>query len=89
MEPAAVTALPKSEGQGRGVVYENDLALVAINKGEADQVKPGYTFDVYAGGAYKGHVRVQNVHGDFCTALVERQVDGQDIRIGDSATTRL
>lgn len=86
---SAITAQPQIDGYVTSVVYENDLALIAINKGADAGVKPGFTFDVYNGGVYKGRVRVQNVHGDFSTALVERPVAGQRIETGDSVTTRL
>lgn len=70
-------------------VYDVKPGLVALNVGAADGVERGYTFEVYNGAAYKGQVRVENVHDGMCTALILRVEDGQTIQSGDKASTRL
>jgi hypothetical protein len=82
-------AMPQIEGRVLDVAMNVKPGLIAINKGSADGVKPGYTFEVYDGKTYKGQVRVEYVHENVCSALVLRSVDGQQIRQGDQASTRL
>lgn len=83
------TAMPQIEGRVLDVAMNVKPGLIAINKGSADGVKPGFTFEVYDGRTYKGQVRVEYVHANVCSALVLRAVDGQQIRQGDAASTRL
>ena len=83
------TAMPQIEGRVLDVAMNVKPGLIAINKGSAHGVKPGYTFEVYDGRTYKGQVRVEYVHENVCSALVLRTVDGQQIRQGDAASTRL
>jgi len=83
------TAMPQIEGRVLDVAMNVKPGLIAINKGSADKVKPGYTFEIYDGKTYKGQVRVEYVHENVCSALVLRTVDGQQIRQGDVASTRL
>lgn len=82
-------AMPQIEGRVLDVAMNVKPGLIAINKGSADGVKPGYTFEIYDGKTYKGQVRVEYVHDNVCSALVLRAVDGQQIRQGDAASTRL
>ena len=63
--------------------------LIAINKGTADGVKRGFTFEIYDGKVYKGQARVEFVHETMCSAILTRSVAGQSIRQGDGAATRL
>jgi hypothetical protein len=63
--------------------------LVMLNVGKNQDVKRGYTFEIYRGSQYKGQVRVENVQDDVCTALVIRAVPGTTMGQGDSAATRL
>ncbi|MFN0007991.1 MAG: hypothetical protein ACKVXR_08805 [Planctomycetota bacterium] len=83
------TPMKQIEGRVLDVAMNVKPGLIAINKGSADGVKPGYTFEVYDGRTYKGQVRVEYVHQNVCSALVLRAVDGQVIRQGDAASTRL
>lgn len=82
-------AMPQIEGRVLEVAMNVKPGLIAINKGSADGVKPGYTFEIYDGKAYKGQARVEYVHENVCSALLLRSVDGQAIKQGDSASTRL
>ena len=63
--------------------------LVALNVGSNAGVKRGMTFQVFNGAAYKGYVRVENVHDNMCSALIMGLVDGAAIGQGDSASTNL
>jgi uncharacterized coiled-coil protein SlyX len=83
------TPMPMIEGKVLDVALNVQPGLIAINKGTADNVKRGYTFEIYDGKTYKGQVRVEYVHPNVCSALIIRTVDGQKIRQGDSASTRL
>lgn len=83
------TPMPLIEGRVLDVAMNVQPGLIAINKGKADGVKQGYTFEVYDGKTYKGQARVEYVHENVCSALILRAVDGQKIRQGDAASTRL
>ncbi len=86
---ADITSMPLIEGRVLDVATNIEPGLVAINKGEADQVKRGFTFEIYEGKTYKGQARVEYVHPNSCSALLIRPVPGQKIKAGDSAATRL
>jgi len=64
-----------------------DLKLVVLNKGRADEVKPGYTFDIYRGSTYKGQIRIQDVQENMSSGLILNEKNA--ISTGDSATTTL
>ena len=83
------TPMPQIEGRVLDVAMNVQPGLIAINKGKADGVKPGYTFEIYDGKTYKGQARVEYVHDNVCSALILRAVEGQKIRQGDAASTRL
>jgi hypothetical protein len=83
------TAMPMIEGRVLDVAMNVEPGLVAVNKGEADGVKRGYTFEFYDGKTYKGQGRVEYVHPNVCSVLIVRAVSGQRIRQGDAASTRL
>ena len=83
------TPMPLIEGRVLDVSMNVQPGLIAINKGSADGVKPGFTFEIYDGKVYKGQVRVEYVHDNVCSALILRGVDGQKIHQGDAASTRL
>jgi hypothetical protein len=86
---ADFTSMPQIEGRILDVATNIEPGLVAINKGEADGVKRGFTFEIYEGKTYKGQARVEYVHPNSCSALLIRPVPGQKVRQGDSAATRL
>jgi predicted nucleic acid-binding Zn-ribbon protein len=76
---------------GAILMVSDDMApgLVSINRGSADNVKRGFTFDVYSGGVYKGRVRVVNVQENQCFAVIEKTYEGRSIAQGDSAATHI
>jgi hypothetical protein len=82
-------AMPLIEGRVLDISTSVEPGLVAINKGEADGVKRGFTFELYDGKTYKGQARVEYVHPNMCSAILVRVVKGEKIRQGDSAATRL
>lgn len=66
---------------------DRNLKFVVINKGRADEVKPGYTFDIYRGSTYKGQIRIQDVQENMASGLIVTEKNA--IATGDSATTTL
>lgn len=66
---------------------DRGLKLVVINKGKKDNVKEGFTFDVYRGSQYKGQVRIQDVQEGMSSGLIVTEKNA--ISNGDSATTTL
>jgi len=84
-----VEALPKIDASVLDVRMQPSPGLVMLNVGKNREVKPGYTFDIYSGGIYKGQVRVENVQEQMCSALITHAVDGQAISQGDRASTQL
>lgn len=63
--------------------------LVALNAGASKGVKRGFTFEIFDGKTYKGQARVEFVHPEMSSAVIVSKVQGQTIRQGDSAATRL
>ncbi|MBI1381474.1 MAG: hypothetical protein GC161_10365 [Planctomycetaceae bacterium] len=74
--------------EGAVVALDPGLGLVILNRGSTHGVKVGNTFEVHAGGVYKGQVRVVNVFDDKASATVERKGNAP-IAQGDRASTRL
>jgi predicted RNase H-like nuclease (RuvC/YqgF family) len=70
-------------------LYDIKPGLVALNVGSEDEVERGYTFEIFNGGEYKGRIRIENVRDNSCTGLIIDMLDGQTIKQGDSASTRL
>jgi hypothetical protein len=66
---------------------DRSLKLVVLNKGKKDNVREGYTFDVYRGSQYKGRVRIQDVQESMSSAIILNEKSA--ITSGDSATTTL
>ncbi len=89
VDAASIVGMPLINGVVIEALYDVEPGLVAINKGSADNVKRGFTFDIYSGADYKGRVRVENVRENTCTAIVTQPVDGKRIGQGDKAATRL
>lgn len=77
--------------KGAVLQVNNSIApgLVALNVGSIDEVKRGYTFEIFNGGQYKGQIRIENVRENMCTGLITKLYDGQSIQQGDQAATRL
>ena len=82
-------AMPDIKGAVLDISTAVQPGLIAINKGTADGVKRGFTFEIYDGKVYKGQARVEFVHETMCSAILTRSVAGQSIRQGDGAATRL
>lgn len=89
VDASSIIGMPLINGVVIEALYDVEPGLVAINKGSADKVERGYTFDIYNGADYKGRVRVENVRENTCTAIVTQPVDGKRIGQGDKAATRL
>jgi predicted nucleic acid-binding Zn-ribbon protein len=89
VDAGSIIGMPLINGVVIEALYDVEPGLVAINKGTADKVERGYTFDIYNGADYKGRVRVENVRENTCTAIVTQPVDGKRIGQGDKAATRL
>jgi hypothetical protein len=84
------TPMPLIEGAVLGVSYDVEPGLISINRGSDQNVKRGYTFEIYDGKTYKGQARVEYVHPNMCSALIIRTVPGTPkVRQGDSVSTRL
>jgi hypothetical protein len=84
-----LTSQPDVKGAVVQVRTEPAPGLVSINKGSADGVKRGMTFEIWNGGTYKGTVRVDSVRDNMCTGIIYRSVPGTTIAQGDSAATRI
>jgi len=80
---------PLIDGAVIMVSYEIEPGVVLINRGKADNVQRGYSFDIYSGSEYKGRVRVTNVHENSCSAVIEKLYEGRTISQGDSASTQI
>lgn len=86
---ADVSAQKHVEAAVLGVKLDVQPGLVMLNVGKDHEVKRGMTFQIYNGNQYKGEVRVENVQGSQCSALVTMAVPGQSMAQGDLATTHL
>ena len=63
--------------------------IVVLSVGRDDNVKAGYEFTVYEGSRFIGKVKVENVLGDMSGARVLFTDQGETIRAGNQASTRL
>ena len=63
--------------------------LVMLNVGADNNVQRGFTFEIYRGSTYKGKVRVENVQGKYCSAVIIDSRPGTTIAQGDRAATNL
>ncbi|MBK7875715.1 MAG: hypothetical protein IPJ77_08185 [Planctomycetes bacterium] len=84
-----VMSLPKIDGKVLAVSMDVKPGLISINKGKADDVKRGFTFQLYEGNKFKGTARVEFVHDTMCSAILLNVVEGAVIRQGDNASTQL
>ncbi len=64
-----------------------EYGFVILDKGSADNVERGFSFDVFRGADYLGQVRVDTVNDNFSTARIT--LSNGTIRAHDRATTRL
>jgi uncharacterized coiled-coil protein SlyX len=81
----SVQVAPKIDG----VVVAVRDGIVVLSVGRDDLVKEGYEFTVYEGDRFIGKVKVENVLGDMSGARVLFTEDGESIRVGNKASTRL
>ncbi len=81
------TAAPKIDGKITGV--RDEFGYVQISVGADDGVQAGFSFDVFRGRTYLARVQVRDVLPDVSWAKITMQADGEAIRVGDDATTRL
>lgn len=88
-KPGDFTNMPEINAAVLDVSNAVEPGLIALNVGSNKGVKRGYTFELYEGKTYKGQARVEFVHPDMCSAIIVNKVQGQTIRQGDSAATRL
>lgn len=86
-DPSAIMAQPQIEATVADVDTEYDFVI--LDKGRADGVQRGFTFDVYRGSDWLGQVRVDNVEESQSVASVIVSDDGATMQRFDQATTRL
>ena len=79
---------PELAGRVTAVDGSHGTTVVVINLGKNDGVKPGHTFDVYAGGVYKGKIYVETVNASQSAATIQMAGAGE-IAAGDAVVTRL
>lgn len=80
---------PQIEGAVLDVRYDLEPGLVMLNVGSEQDVQRGFTFDIYRGSTYKGRVKVENVQGKYCSAVITDAKPGTTITQGDRASTNL
>jgi len=83
--PTSILAMPAIDAVVAQV--DDEYSFVILDKGAADSVEKGFTFDIYRGGDYLGQVRVDQVHDNYSTARIV--VAKAPMRAHDRATTRL
>lgn len=87
---SAITAQKAIEAAVLGVKYEGaGNGLVSLNVGSADEVVPGYVFDIHTGNQYKGRVKVLTVYENICSAEIIAPEPGTKMAQGDSASSVL
>ena len=79
---------PELAGRVTAVDSTHGTTVVVINLGKNDGVKPGHTFDVYAGGEYKGKIYVETVNASQSAATIQMAGPGE-IAVNDAVVTRL
>jgi predicted nucleic acid-binding Zn-ribbon protein len=79
---------PELAGRVTAVDSTHGTTVVVINLGKNDGVKPGHTFDVYAGGEYKGKIYVETVNASQSAATIQMAGIGE-IAVNDAVVTRL
>lgn len=80
---------PDVRGAVMAVSTAIEPGLVSINRGAADGIKRGMTFEIFNGGTYKGTVKVESVRDNMCTGIITRAVPGTTMTQGDGAATRI
>ena len=86
--PASLMAMPLIDAVVLDV--DEEYGFVILDKGAADHVEKGFTFEVYrAEDGYLGRVMVDQVLADKSTARIVAGTSRGTIRRADNATTRL
>jgi hypothetical protein len=85
----SIMSLPQIDGRVLAVAMDVKPGLISINKGKAEGVQRGFTFQIFDGNKFKGTARVEFVHDTMCSAILTNVVDGVTIKQGDQASTRL
>lgn len=84
----SINAQPMMEGVVLSADVVDGEPIVILNLGKQDGVQPGFTFDVYRGGDYKGRIRVETVNDTKSAATLILEGTAP-IEAGDHVTTRL
>jgi hypothetical protein len=79
---------PYLEGSVLSVDYAGDNAYVVIDLGSKDELRMGFTFDVFNGSTYKGKIRVETINQSKAGASVMLK-GSAPITAGDRIATRL
>lgn len=83
--PAVFVTTPRIDGE----VVAAAPGEVELSVGRADGVQPGYHFSVYRGPCFVAKVVVERVLEGSARARVLFAAEGQEVRPGDCAATRL
>jgi predicted nuclease with TOPRIM domain len=75
--------------EGRVFEVSDDPPFVALSVGSDQEVKIGYSFEVFDGKTWKGQVVVDSVEPKFCTARIKSRNPAARIAKGDRVATRL
>jgi septal ring factor EnvC (AmiA/AmiB activator) len=86
-DPLAVMAMPRIDATVADV--DSSYGFVILDKGAQDDVKKGFTFEVYRGGTYLGRVKVDEVYPVHSSASIVLQAPGAAIQRHDQASTHL
>ena len=87
-DPAKLRSQPQMEGIVLEASYDGGTPIVMVNLGARDEVRVGYTFDVYNGPTYKGQIRIEVVNESNSAATVVLP-GAVPIQAGDRITTSL
>lgn len=88
VDPAMLGNQPYLEGSVLSVDYAGDNAYVVIDLGSKDELRMGFTFDVFNGSTYKGKIRVETINQSKAGASVMLK-GSAPIAAGDRIATRL
>jgi hypothetical protein len=88
VDPAMLGNQPYLEGSVLSVDYAGDNAYVVIDLGSKDELRMGFTFDVFNGSTYKGKIRVETINQSKAGASVMLK-GSAPITAGDRIATRL
>jgi hypothetical protein len=86
-DPTAVMAMPRIEATVAEV--DPNYGFVILDKGSRDDVKRGFTFEVYRGGTYLGRVKVDETFDNYSTARIELKAPDASMQRFDKASTYL